>query len=177
MSTSSPISGRTTSVYLLYQYVPNLAPAIIAIAIFTMLTAAHFFRLFKTRMWFCMPFVIGGICKCGHSCAKFPFSQPLVANTTPLYSRTNWLYRSRSRSLQQQIQTSLHHAIGPHPRCTGSLCSHDLHDSRTSDADSSQRKALDHPSEMANQDLCDWRCPVLLHTRRWRRHHGQRRPQ
>src|ERR1700733_1748371 len=102
MSTPSPISGRATSVYLLYQYVPNLVTAIIAIAIFTMLTAAHFFRLLKTRMWFCIPFVVGGICKCGHCCSKFPFS---VLTTPSLYSRTNWLYRSRYGSLQQQIQT------------------------------------------------------------------------
>jgi hypothetical protein len=51
------------STYILYFYNPSLGLAIAAIAIFGLLTVAHGYRLITTRMWFCIPFVVGGICE------------------------------------------------------------------------------------------------------------------
>jgi hypothetical protein len=44
----------------LWEYVPNLPAAIIFAGLFAILTAAHTWKMFRTKMWFCIPFVIGG---------------------------------------------------------------------------------------------------------------------
>ena len=49
--------------YVLYVYTPSLVAAIIAIAVFGILTTAHIYRLLKTGTWFCIPFVVGGLCE------------------------------------------------------------------------------------------------------------------
>ncbi|CAM1510928.1 Fc.00g084410.m01.CDS01 [Cosmosporella sp. VM-42] len=45
----------------LWYYVPSLPAAIIFTIIFTVATIAHSWKMFKARMWFCLPFVIGGV--------------------------------------------------------------------------------------------------------------------
>ena len=47
--------------FKLYRYVPSLAAAIATTVIFGLLTAGHIYRMFRTRSWFCIPFIIGGI--------------------------------------------------------------------------------------------------------------------
>ncbi|KAL8959958.1 MAG: hypothetical protein Q9193_003258 [Seirophora villosa] len=47
----------------LYQYTPSLAPAVIAIVVFTVLSALHTYRMIRSRLWFCLPFTIGGVCQ------------------------------------------------------------------------------------------------------------------
>ncbi|PVH67423.1 RTA1 like protein [Cadophora sp. DSE1049] len=44
-----------------WKYAPSIAAGAIATIVFTVLTVAHTSRLFKTRTWFCIPFVIGGL--------------------------------------------------------------------------------------------------------------------
>jgi hypothetical protein len=46
----------------LWDYVPSLPLAIAFAILFTLLTLFHIYKLFRTRLWFCIPFVIGGIC-------------------------------------------------------------------------------------------------------------------
>ncbi|OIW34302.1 RTA1-domain-containing protein [Coniochaeta ligniaria NRRL 30616] len=46
--------------YLLWHYIPSIAAAIVFAIIFALLTAVHLWRMIQTRMWFCLPFVIGG---------------------------------------------------------------------------------------------------------------------
>jgi hypothetical protein len=48
--------------YYLWYYVPSLPAAIVFLVIFIAATILHFYRLIKTRTWFCIPFAIGGIC-------------------------------------------------------------------------------------------------------------------
>ncbi|PVH77419.1 RTA1-domain-containing protein [Cadophora sp. DSE1049] len=43
-------------------YEPSVPAGATAAAIFGILTIIHIFRLFTTRVWFCVPFVLGGIC-------------------------------------------------------------------------------------------------------------------
>ncbi|KAF2790174.1 RTA1-domain-containing protein [Melanomma pulvis-pyrius CBS 109.77] len=45
----------------LYKYSPSVAAAIIFVIVFVVLTSYHAFRLFKTRSWFCIPFLLGGL--------------------------------------------------------------------------------------------------------------------
>ncbi|KAF2255990.1 putative RTA1 domain protein [Trematosphaeria pertusa] len=44
-----------------YSYTPSLAGAVIAAIVYFFLTSAHVFRLYKTRTWFCIPFILGGL--------------------------------------------------------------------------------------------------------------------
>lgn len=46
----------------LYKYAPSVAAAIIFVIVFVLLTSYHAFRLFKTRSWFCISFLFGGLC-------------------------------------------------------------------------------------------------------------------
>jgi hypothetical protein len=48
--------------YYLWHYIPNIAAAIVFAIIFAVATGAHTWRMIQTRMWFCLPFVIGGFC-------------------------------------------------------------------------------------------------------------------
>ncbi|KAF7558383.1 hypothetical protein G7046_g5773 [Stylonectria norvegica] len=52
---------ETYNGYPLWRYIPSLPAAIIFIIIYAALTAAHCWKLLRHRMWFCIPFVVGGI--------------------------------------------------------------------------------------------------------------------
>lgn len=54
-----PLTGTD---YYLWKYVPSLAASAIFVTLFTGVTAALCWRMFRTRSWFCIPFVVGGIC-------------------------------------------------------------------------------------------------------------------
>ncbi|PSN66737.1 RTA1-domain-containing protein [Corynespora cassiicola Philippines] len=44
-----------------YKYTPSIAAAIITLIVFGILFGYHAFKLFKTKTWFCIPFVVGAI--------------------------------------------------------------------------------------------------------------------
>ncbi len=48
--------------YYLWHYNPSQPAAVVFIVLFALATAAHGWKMFTTRMWFCLPFFIGGIC-------------------------------------------------------------------------------------------------------------------
>ncbi|KAL8637215.1 MAG: hypothetical protein Q9228_005488 [Teloschistes exilis] len=47
--------------YELYRYTPSLPAAVIFVIAFFALTAIHAYRMTKNRLWFCIPFVVGGL--------------------------------------------------------------------------------------------------------------------
>ncbi|KAH8662390.1 RTA1 like protein-domain-containing protein [Xylariales sp. PMI_506] len=47
--------------YYLWKYLPSIPAAIVFAALFFVATAGHAWKLYRTRMWFSVPFVIGGI--------------------------------------------------------------------------------------------------------------------
>lgn len=49
--------------YALWEYIPNRPAAIVFTILFSLLTAYHAYLMFRHRLWFCIPFIIGGICK------------------------------------------------------------------------------------------------------------------
>lgn len=49
--------------FQLYRYTPSLAAAVIAVAIFAILTVLHMWRLLRVRAFYFTAFTIGGICK------------------------------------------------------------------------------------------------------------------
>ncbi|KAG7421506.1 RTA1 like protein-domain-containing protein [Fusarium sp. MPI-SDFR-AT-0072] len=46
--------------FYLWSYVPSIPAAVILIIIFLVLSAAHTWKMIHNRLWFCIPFVIGG---------------------------------------------------------------------------------------------------------------------
>lgn len=48
--------------YYLWHYLPSTPAAVIFCILFILATAAHFWRLCKTRAWFCLAFTIGAFC-------------------------------------------------------------------------------------------------------------------
>ncbi|VUC35075.1 unnamed protein product [Clonostachys rosea] len=52
---------ETYNGYPLWRYIPSLPAAIIFVIIFAILTGLHMWKMFRHRMWFCIPFVIGGV--------------------------------------------------------------------------------------------------------------------
>lgn len=46
-----------------YQYDPSMVAAIIFVILFAASSFLHTFQMIRTRTWFFIPFVIGGICK------------------------------------------------------------------------------------------------------------------
>lgn len=46
--------------YFLWDYVPNLPASIVFTILFFILTGSHLWRMLRSRLWFCIPFVVGG---------------------------------------------------------------------------------------------------------------------
>lgn len=49
--------------FQLYRYTPSLAAAVVAVAIFAILTVLHMWRLLRARAFYFTAFTVGGICK------------------------------------------------------------------------------------------------------------------
>lgn len=49
--------------FKLYRYTPSVAAAAIFIALFIITTVFHLWQLIKSRSWYFIAFVLGGICK------------------------------------------------------------------------------------------------------------------
>lgn len=54
---------ETHNGYPLWRYIPNVGAAGTFVALFALATAPHVWVMVKRRSWFCIPFVIGGLCK------------------------------------------------------------------------------------------------------------------
>lgn len=49
--------------FKLYRYTPSLPAAIVSVAVFSILTGIHLWRMFRARAFYFTPFVIGGVRK------------------------------------------------------------------------------------------------------------------
>ncbi|KAI1097465.1 RTA1-domain-containing protein [Jackrogersella minutella] len=56
--------------YYLWKYVPNLPAAAIFAVLFGVATGFHLYRIIRTRLWFCLPFVVGGLMEIIGYCAR-----------------------------------------------------------------------------------------------------------
>ncbi|KIH91170.1 RTA1 like protein [Sporothrix brasiliensis 5110] len=54
-------SIETHNGYPLWHYIPNRPAAIVFVVLFALMTALHGIRMVRHRMWFCIPFVTGGV--------------------------------------------------------------------------------------------------------------------
>jgi hypothetical protein len=62
MAELKPLEGTN---YFLWFYLPQMWASLLFLALFIILTGLQIWKMVKTRTWFCIPFVIGGICKSG----------------------------------------------------------------------------------------------------------------
>lgn len=67
----------------LYPYSPSNIAAIVGVVVFAIIFVVHVFRLFKTRTWFCIPFIIGAAC-------EFPISPIPSRLLTPYPQSKYW---------------------------------------------------------------------------------------
>jgi hypothetical protein len=52
-----------------YHYVPSKPAAVIFTLLFVLSTVVHTYQMCRTKVWFMVPFVIGGLCKsCPNHC-------------------------------------------------------------------------------------------------------------
>jgi hypothetical protein len=51
----------STAIYKFYHYDPLVAPAIVALSAFVITTAIHAYQLTRTRAWYMIPMIVGGI--------------------------------------------------------------------------------------------------------------------
>ena len=83
--------------YQLYAYTPSLAAAVIFTILFALVTALHAYQLIKTRAWYLIPIVIGGLCT--------RTSPPYLPRNAPLANQNlavEWIgYIGRAISSQQ----------------------------------------------------------------------------
>lgn len=49
--------------FQLYRYTPSLPAAIVSVAVFAILAALHFWRMYRARAFYFTAFIIGGVCK------------------------------------------------------------------------------------------------------------------
>lgn len=56
-------TGNDVLNFKYYYYEPSMSAAIIFVVLFAFSTSLHFYQMLRTRTWFMIPFVIGGICK------------------------------------------------------------------------------------------------------------------
>jgi Na+/citrate or Na+/malate symporter len=62
--------------YYIWKYIPSVPAAAISAIIFIIITGAHGWRMSKTRLWFCLPIVIGGLSK-----LFFPNNKSLLSSS------------------------------------------------------------------------------------------------
>ncbi|KAH7378001.1 RTA1 like protein-domain-containing protein [Cadophora sp. MPI-SDFR-AT-0126] len=55
------MADNSDDVYLLYRYNPSIAAASVACVLFAIITGVHSFQMYKSRAWFLIPLVLGGI--------------------------------------------------------------------------------------------------------------------
>lgn len=54
--------------FYLWKYVPSMAAAAIFLILYLAVSALHTWKMYRKRMWFCLPFVIGGYRKSSLTC-------------------------------------------------------------------------------------------------------------
>ncbi|KAH6715108.1 RTA1 like protein-domain-containing protein [Leptodontidium sp. 2 PMI_412] len=59
MSDASPFDDP--DVYYLYRYKPSVAVAAVSCALFAVATGVHIFKMYRSRAWFLVPLVLGGL--------------------------------------------------------------------------------------------------------------------
>jgi hypothetical protein len=52
------------AVWAFYRFIPSKEANIVFVVLFAITTILHVFQLWRTRTWYLIPLVIGGVCMC-----------------------------------------------------------------------------------------------------------------
>lgn len=159
--------------YVLYRYTPSIAAAAVVISVFAILTGLHTYRMIRTKLWFCVPFTIGGACTYRYS-IDHGLGSSLTSNVP--CSRIDRIHRPRCRPQQPLVPRPFHHTVALRPGGSGALRSNHLHDAGPSRPRGPRRIPICCPGVLAHQTLRVRRCLYILHPRRRWRDHGIPRP-
>lgn len=85
-------------------YIPSGVAAIITVVVFVILLSVHIYRLFKTRTWFCVPFVIGALCTSNLLSLHLPFITTLYL-TRPIAEILGFACRAYDHSHRESLAT------------------------------------------------------------------------
>lgn len=91
--------------FYLWKYVPSMAAAVIFLIIYLIASFMHAWKMWKTRMWFCTPLVIGGFCLLSS------FKLAVMFVTLIFSSGSHRLWRSYRCEQCNRFFDALHHPI------------------------------------------------------------------
>lgn len=157
---------QTYKGFYLWHYLPSRAAAAIFLLLFLAATAFHVWKIWKLKTWFCICFAIGGIC-------KFNLISTRAAWLTVDTSRVYRLLRQSLRLRQDREDHAILHPKYLHPTWSCSLRRLGLHGSGPNHHRRRRGAPLADPRQLAHQDLCPRRCPVLRGSRRRRWYDGR----
>lgn len=145
--------------YKYYNYNPSEGAAIPFAALFGLTTVIHIWQAIRTRTWYLIPFIVGGVC-------KSPCPPNIVHSNT--HSRGNRLPLQihqchRNPRLDNE---ALRRPKRAHPPRPSPLRRFNLHASRTNYPRSQRRLHLAYSPDVANEDLRDGRCSLLFTSKR-----------
>lgn len=144
--------------FQLYRYDPNLAAAVIFVVLFVLTTVCHLYQLIKSRSWYFIAFVLGGICECfstwgsAFPMASFEYTVLIMMN----YSPDNWIYSTGCGTFEHREYTNLFNPNNPHLIGAPAICCIDLYGSWQIDSISSRRKFQYSTHKMDDRHFRDW---------------------
>lgn len=69
------MSGDTAETWQPYRYTPSTILAAVFLSLFGITTLIHLFQLFRTRTWYLIPLVVGGVCEYSEGLIPLPKCQ------------------------------------------------------------------------------------------------------
>jgi len=108
-NTKTPLSAMSDTngapKFVLWHYSPSVIAAAIAAALFGILTIANLVRLLQKKTWFCLPLVIGGLCKYQHVQSILMTDQNAVEIIG--FSARAWAHYNQEKTMPYAIQSVL----------------------------------------------------------------------
>ena len=147
-------------VYQFYRYEPSLAPAIIALVAFSITTALHVYQLSKTRAWYMLPMIVGGI------------SILCIVRSGLTASDCHRLHRAHNLSQQHHRENPIHHSIVLYRPCSRVFRSNSIHGPRSRHRICQFAPFVVHSPPTSYDYLCPRGYPILPSSEFRRRSHG-----
>lgn len=144
------IRSQDDVAFAFYRYDPSMGGAILFTLLFIGTTFYHMFQLFRTRAWYFVPFVVGGICKC-----DLALTLDLHADIGSRDCRIHWtcLIQQTESELDFRALHSADALSAPRPGSPGSF---NLHVPWSDYSGLASRVACNTEKEVAYQDLRCW---------------------
>lgn len=145
-----------------YHYDPSMAGAVIFIILFAGTTIFHIYQMVRTRTWFFIPFVIGGICQWHFFRLTYRWQWARNSNLSSWGTRLHWSRHVQSGIAELDPGTISHPNLVPAPRSSPARRFY-IYVPRTNNISSTGGVTRHHEKEMVNQSVRDgWRPLIPL---------------